>query len=241
MRRRGVWLGLLLLALVTAALVGMALSRVPTSSANASGTRGGIPATTGTTTQASGRSGQDPTGPSGSPSGGSGTLVVLGDGYAARAPWVGELAQRLDMKLTDLAEDGMGYRVAPTTCDNPPCHTFGGLAPRVAKAQPDIVLVIGGDADGDYDLTPFVTTTLRALKDAVPQAEIVTTTPLSSRSPRPYWLTLHAQAIERVSTEAGARWISVRTIAADPASYDGTALTTSAGDALAGYLAGELK
>ena len=238
MRRRQLR-GLGLLALVTAILVTAALWR------SAAQPTTGVPAASSSSSMSSS---PDPTGtpdssvspslsptPSTSPlpSAEARTVVVLGDGYTVRSGWADELAAVSGWTVVTVAEDGMGYRVAPKTCAQKPCVSFGGAASRVAAAEPDAVVVVGGDADGDFKLDPFAVESLRALRKALPGATIIAAPPLSSRSPRPYWITLHAKSIEKASAQEKVTCLDTSSVSGKPASYDGTSLTPEASRQLA--------
>ncbi len=224
MKKRRALVGLVVLGLVTVLLVALALIRART-----------VPAAPATVPVAATPSGQasaslSPTGaPSPTPSPNGGTLVVLGDGYAKDAAWVDQLGQGLGMQVVNLSEDGMGYRVAPPSCSAKPCRPFSGLGARLAEAKPDAIVVVGGEADGDYALGPFVASTFTALKTAAPDAQVVALPPLSSRSTRPHWLAMHARSIEKEADAAGVTWVDVSAATGKPSAYDGGQLTTRAG------------
>lgn len=245
MRRRQLR-GLGLLALVTAVLVTAALWR----SAAQPLTGVPVPAPFGSMSSSPNVSSSSSVSPSPSPAGTPGataspsgsptlstapaptpsarTVVVLGDGYTVRSGWADELAAVSGRTVVTMAEDGMGYRVAPKACAQKPCVSFGGAASRVAAAEPDAVVVVGGDADGDFKLDPFAVESLRALRKALPDATIVATPPLSSRFPRPYWITLHGKSIQKVSGQERVTWLDTSSVSGKPASYDGTSLTPEA-------------
>ena len=140
-----------------------------------------------------------------------------------------QLGQDLGMQVVNLSEEGMGYRVAPPSCSAKPCRPFSGLAARVAEAKPAAIVVVGGEADGDYALGPFVASTFTALKKAAPDAQVVALSPLSSRSARPHWLVMHARSIEKEAAAAGVTWVDVSAATGKPSAYDGGQLTTRAG------------
>jgi hypothetical protein len=238
MQKRRALVGLVVLGLVTVLLVGLALFRSRTVPPAAAGRP--VVATPAAQTSASAAPSATPSAtPSSSP--GAGTLVILGDGYAKDAAWVDQLGQDLGMTVVNLSEDGMGYRMTPPTCSVKPCRPFTGMAPRVAEARPDAVVVVGGEADGDYALSTFVDSTFSALKKAVPDARIVALSPLSSRSPRPHWLTLHARSIEKGAAAAGVTWVDLSAAAGKASAYDGGHLTNAAGAQVAAAIAAKLQ
>ena len=241
MRKRRALVGLVVLGLVTVLLAGLAVLRsravqaVPTTPTTPT-----TPVTTQPTTQAPEPSASSAV-PAPTATAAGGTLVVLGDGYAKGAAWVDQLGEELGMTVVNLSEDGMGYRVTPDDCASKPCRPFSGMAARVGQAKPDVVVVAGGDADGDYALSPFVESTFSALKKAVPDAEIVALSPLSARSPRPHWLTLHARSIETGAKSAGVTWVDVSAATSSASAYDGGHLSARAAAEVAGAVATSLK
>lgn len=227
---RGRWryFALGLLALVTIGVVVFALMkpRLVTTAAASASAQPSAPAATSPT----------PT-PTPSP-----TLraVVLGDGYAVDAAWLRLLGEELGAEVVNLSEDGMGFRVAPRSCQTTPCTPFRGLVPQVVELNPDIVLVTGGEADGDYELKPFVEPLLTDLVTQLPEATIVVLTPPSSESPRPYWLRLHTQTLQDAAPAAGARYVDTSRVVGNAQSYADGALTDAANTALATLVAAGL-
>lgn len=238
-RRRATMIGLIALGLVTAILAGLALTR------SFRPVGGGVPAASASTPAgASTQSGgtvepASTTSPLPAPGGGGAyTVVVVGDGYSMDSDWVKGLPA--DWAVVDYSQRGMGYLAVPRTCTAAPCGSFQTMAQRVKEAKPDAVVVIGGDADGDHDISAAAVEAFRGLKQAAPQATIVATSPLSARSPRPYWLTLHTRSIQRATGDEGVVWLDISAVANRAASYDGDKLTPAASGDLANLVVGRL-
>ncbi|MBB1512574.1 SGNH/GDSL hydrolase family protein [Tessaracoccus sp. MC1627] len=127
------------------------------------------------------------------------TVVVVGDSFSLGEPsdtWVGTAAEELGWGLvTNLSSPGRGYITAPRSCDFAPCDTFIGTISAIAEAQPDIVVTFGGTADGDYSLADPAAEYFEALRAALPQAELVAISPITTEDPAPFFLTLHNDTI----------------------------------------------
>lgn len=163
--------------------------------------------------------------------------VFLGDRYTAGAAWPTHTGAEAGWTVTNLAEPGMGYRVAPRTCAAQPCTPFRGLVAKVAALRPDVVVIAGGEADGDYDLDPYAASTLAEFRRALPDATIVVMPPLSSQSPRPYWLTLHTQTLRAAAGKSGALFVDTSAVTGQSSAFENGALTEKAGAELAKLLA----
>lgn len=163
--------------------------------------------------------------------------VFLGDRYTAGAQWPEQTGKVAGWTVTNVAEPGMGFRVAPSTCVVLPCSTFRGQVARVAALRPDVVVIAGGEADGDYDLDPYAASTLSELRRALPDATIVVMPPLSSQSPRPYWLTLHTQTLRAAAEKSGALFVDTSAVTGQPSAFENGSVTEKAGVELAKLLA----
>lgn len=228
MGRRWSWIGFIGLAVVTVALVVAAFMRspvVPTTTATPLPTQTGVSPLPTTTQGGDSRRGG---------------LVLVGDQYA-QGRWVDQVGADLGVTVANLSESGMGYRSSPRSCDHEPCTPFRGLASTVAGLDPQFVVLVGGDADGDNDISMQVRATLADFRMAMPDTVIVTMPPLSARTPRPHWLTMHTNQVKEASAEVGVLWVNAVAIARDPDSYDGTALTPEAGAELAEALVSALR
>ena len=131
--------------------------------------------------------------------------MVVGDSFSLGEPadtWVGTAAEALGWGLvTNLSSAGRGYITAPRSCDFDPCDTFAGTISAIAAVQPDIVVTFGGTADGDYSLADPAAEYFAALREALPEAELVALSPVTTEDPAPYFLTLHSRTI-RAGVEA---------------------------------------
>lgn len=164
------------------------------------------------------------------------TAVFLGDEFTAGAPWPQLAGEAMGWQVVNLAQAGQGYRAAPPSCDVDPCTPFSGMVGRITEQAPEVVVIAGGDADGDYPLETLATTTLTDLREALPDAQILVLSPLSARSPRPYWLTMHAESLQAAAESADATFVDVSSVAREPASYADQALTPEANTQLASLL-----
>lgn len=132
-------------------------------------------------------------------------VVVLGDSFSLGEPsdtWVGTAAEELGWgPVTNLSSAGRGYITVPRSCDFEPCATFAGTISAIAETEPDIVVTFGGTADGDYSLAEPAAEYFAALREALPGAELVALSPVTTEDPAPYFLTLHSRTI-RAGVEA---------------------------------------
>lgn len=231
MPKRFALIGLVLLALIAAGLSWQALTRdqglsgAPATPAPA----GTTPATTGTSSS-----------PATSPSA-AGTLVILGDGYSASSPWPTYAGASLGLTVVNMSASGTGYHLAPKSCTVTPCTSFKDSATKVAAAKPAVVVVVGGEVDGDYDLRADAAATLTALQKAVPQATIVFMSPISARPTHPAWLTVSAQTIKQAAANGNATWLDTSAVTATANAYRNGDLTEESSHQLAALLVEGLK
>ena len=127
------------------------------------------------------------------------TVVVVGDSYSLGEPsdtWVGTAAEELAWgTVINLSSPGRGFITAPRSCEFEPCDMFVGTVSTIAEAEPDVVVTFGGNADGDYSLADAAAEYFAALRQALPEAELVAISPVTTEDPPPYFLTLHARTI----------------------------------------------
>lgn len=144
--------------------------------------------------------------------------------------WVTAAAEDLGWgEVINLASPGRGYLTAPRSCDFEPCARFGGSVEAIVGAQPDIVVTMGGTADGDYALDDAPTRYFQALREALPEADLVAINPVTGDSPAPYWLTLHAQNIRTAVEAVDGTFVNV----GQPGAGDGDTLTQETQDEIA--------
>lgn len=201
-------IALLVLAVLAAALSAAAIlsnRSVPAEPAAPPPTTSDVPAdpttdSNGTTPPAStDPASTEPTDAPSTPVGGAGVVVVIGDSYSLGDPastWVGTAATALGWSdIVNLSSPGRGYVAMPRSCDFDPCAPFQGSIPAIVEAAPDVVVTFGGTADGDYGLSEAATAYFEALREALPDAELVAIAPVTTEDTAEYWLTMHAQSI----------------------------------------------
>ncbi|MGA4669587.1 SGNH/GDSL hydrolase family protein [Propionibacteriaceae bacterium Y1923] len=234
MPKRLALIGLAVLTVVALGLTWMALTRT-----------GASPATTGTpATQPAPNDSQPATNPS-TPATPSttptnqteATLVILGDGYSAASPWPRYAGELLDLTVVNMAASGTGFHVTPRTCPQTPCTSFKDSAEKVAEHNPKVIVIAGGEVDGDYDLEPDATATLNELQAAAPNATIVFMSPISARPSHPAWLNQHAETLKTVAANGNAVWVDTSSITARSSSYRSGDLTDESSQQIATLLA----
>lgn len=247
-------IGLILLGLLAVVLSALALTRFrPMEAAPASTSRpsatltgsAGVEATPSTSVAAS------PSAPAGSPSASapassaapvSGpSVVVVGDSFSIGEPsdtWVGTTTAELGWgTVTNLSSPGRGYIKTPRSCDFEPCATFVGTIPAIAEAGPDIVVTFGGTADGDSSLAEAASEYFAALREALPQAELVAVSPVTTDEPAPYFLTMHNDTIRDGVEAVGGTFVDV----GQPGVGDGEILSSEAQAEIAQQLIDQLQ
>ncbi|WP_147454009.1 SGNH/GDSL hydrolase family protein [Tessaracoccus antarcticus] len=103
--------------------------------------------------------------------------------------------------MTNLSTPGRGYLKKPASCEIAVCANFEGTIPAIVAATPDVVVTFGGAADGDRDLSDAAREYYAALREALPDAEIIAISPVTSEDEAAYWLTMHKRTI-RTAVEA---------------------------------------
>lgn len=151
------------------------------------------------------------------------TVVVIGDSYSlGDDSWVATAAAELGWgEVVNLSSPGRGFLTNPRSCDFEPCARFGGTVDAIAGVNPDLVVTFGGTADGDYALDDAPSNYFRALREALPDAELVALNPITGDSTAPYWLTLHAQNIRAAVEAVDGTFINI----GQPGTGDGDTLT----------------
>lgn len=174
------------------------------------------------------------------PAGGAGVVVVIGDSHSLGEPsatWVGTAAAALGWSdVVNLSSPGRGYVAMPRSCDFDPCAAFQGSIPAIAEAAPDVVVTFGGVADGDYDLSEAAASYFQALREALPEAELVAIAPVTTEDTAEYWLTMHADSIGTAVEAVGGTMVN----AGQPGVGDGDALSAEAQAEIAAAVVEEL-
>lgn len=157
------------------------------------------------------------------PATGGNTVVVIGDSYSlGDDSWVATAAAELGWgEVVNLSSPGRGFLTNPRNCDFEPCARFGGTVDAIAGANPDLVVTFGGTADGDYALDDAPSNYFGALREALPDAELVALNPITGDSTAPYWLTLHAQNIRAAVEAVDGTFVNI----GQPGTGDGDTLT----------------
>ena len=175
--KNGALAGLLVLTLV---LVGFSL-RTPAAGSQAAGANAGAGGATGAATPS-------PT-PSPTPTGVRGPVVFLGDsvteGTSATLPgkrWTALVAAELGLGEVNLGHARTGYlRQGPAdSCGSRACPSFVESVDEVVAAKPSTVVVTGGGNDTALptdEVAQAVTSTLSALRKALPGARIYVVNP----------------------------------------------------------------
>ncbi len=167
-------------------------------------------------------------------------VVVIGDSHSVGDPastWVGSASQRLGWgEVVNLSSPGRGYVTTPRSCDFTPCVNFERSIPLIVQAKPDIVVTFGGTADGDYNLKEPAASYFKALRKALPDAQIVAISPVTSGDTAQYWLTLHKRNIAAAVEAVGGKLVDV----GQPGVGDGKKLSAKAQAEIADQVVAQL-
>ncbi|MHA6512276.1 hypothetical protein [Tessaracoccus sp. Z1128] len=98
------------------------------------------------------------------------------------------------------------------------------LSPAIAEAEPDVVVTFGGTSDGDYSLADPATKYFDALRQALPDAELVAISPVTTEGSVPYFLTLHGRTIRAAVEAVDGTFVNV----GQPGAGDGETLSGEA-------------
>lgn len=233
--------GLLFLALVAIGLSAAALvqnqTAIPTPSVPstvASPAKSTSPTPMETVTQSGSQPPPESTSAYSPPAGNDGSkVVIIGDAYSvadASDLWVPKVADTLSWaSVSNFSERGRGYIASPSTCDVSACSNFAGTIPAVVAEDPDVVVTFGGMADGDQDLSDAAAQYFTALRSALPDAELIAVSPVTSEQPAPYFLVLHDQTIRAAVEAVDGTFID----AERPGVGDGDELSSEAQDEIA--------
>lgn len=166
------------------------------------------------------------------------TVVVIGDSHSiGDNTWVDIAADELAWgNVVNLSSPGRGYSALPRSCDFTPCANFPGSIDAIAEAAPDLVITFGGVTDGDYSIADAAASYYAALRDALPDAEIVGIAPVTSANEAAYWLTLHARSINAALGDVDGVFVD----AGQPGVGDGDVIGADAQAAVAEAVVDEL-
>lgn len=140
-------------------------------------------------------------------------VAFIGDSYSAGVggdgtKWTSLVSAREGWQEKNFAAGGTGYTVTHG-CGQATCLTYGQMVPQVAEAKPTIVIVSGGRND-PADFNPeTVAKTFQTIKAALPNAQIVATSPLWGAAEPPAYLASLAQVVQKSVTEAGGRYVDL--------------------------------
>lgn len=168
------------------------------------------------------------------------SVVILGDSHSSSdAPgvWVEKVAEELGWGTVDnYSSQGRGYTARPSTCDISVCSNFIGTIPAVVEKEPDVLVTLGGTADGDQDLSDVAAEYYAALREALPDVKLIAVSPVTSEDEAPYFLRLHSQTIRAGVEAVGGAFVDV----GQPGIGDGDQLSEAAQDAVAQAIIAEL-
>lgn len=166
--------------------------------------------------------------------------VILGDRHSTTdIPnlWTQSVSEELGWSsVINLSSLGRGYIQEPLFCNTSQCSNFEGTIPAVVEQDPDVVVTFGGMADGDQDLSDAAAEYFTALREALPEAELIAISPVTSEDEAPYFLRLHDKTIRAGVEAVGGRFIDV----GRPGVGDGDQLSPAAQDEVAQAIIAEL-
>ena len=139
------------------------------------------------------------------------SVAIVGDATSlAKGPdsWVERTARALDWQVTNLSAPGMGFTKVASRCADR-CTTFKGVIPAVADAKPDIVVVFGSMADGDYPIGPESREFFTALRKAAPKTTIVALSPVMTKQGQLGWIRLHRNNIKAAVAAVDGRFVDI--------------------------------
>ncbi len=149
--------------------------------------------------------------PSATPSTKLTSVAIVGDATSlAKGPdsWVERTARALDWQVTNLSAPGMGFTKVASRCADR-CTTFKGVIPAVADAKPDVVIVFGSMADGDYPIGPESREFFTALRKAAPKTTIVALSPVMTKQGQLGWIRLHRNNIKAAVAAVDGRFVDI--------------------------------
>lgn len=140
-------------------------------------------------------------------------VAFIGDSYSVGVGgdgtrWTSLVSAREGWNEKNFAVGGTGYTVTHG-CGQTTCLTYAQMVPQVAKVHPAVVVVSGGRNDGPEIDRAAVAKTFQTLRAALPQAQIVATSPLWGATKPPAYLATLAQTVQQAVTGVGGRYIDL--------------------------------
>ena len=125
--------------------------------------------------------------------------------------WTTLLSDREGWREVNLGRGGTGYvtNAGRSGCGSDFCPTFLQVAGEAIAANPDVVIISGGENDGDKDVTAASRDLFGILRDALPKARIVVLSPLWRASAYPNSLTAMRKVLSTNASDAGIEFVDV--------------------------------
>lgn len=140
-------------------------------------------------------------------------VAFIGDSYSVGVggdgtKWTSLVSAHEGWQEKNFAVGGTGYTVTHG-CGQKTCLTYAQMVPQVVEVKPSIVIVSGGRNDpADFD-PAVVSKTFQTIRAALPQAQIVATSPLWGATKPPASLGVLAQTVQKAVTSVGGRYVDL--------------------------------
>ena len=125
--------------------------------------------------------------------------------------WTTLTAEAKGWSEVNLGRGGTGFvtTAGPEGCGLKTCPSFPEMAPDAIEAQPDIVIISGGQNDGRADVADASLTLFSTLREALPDARIIVTSPPWRASATPAFLTSMGETLKRNAKTAGIEYLDI--------------------------------
>lgn len=125
--------------------------------------------------------------------------------------WTTLVSDRKGWQEVNLGRGGTGYvtTAGRSGCGLDSCPTFLQMAGKAIAANPDVVIISGGENDGTKDVTEASQDLFRILREGLPNARIVVLSPLWRASAYPASLTGMRKVLEANAADAGIEFVDV--------------------------------
>ncbi|MCH1884294.1 SGNH/GDSL hydrolase family protein [Agrococcus sp. ARC_14] len=147
--------------------------------------------------------------------------VFIGDSYTVGAgttlsgtgfPVI--LGTLRDWEIVNLGVSGTGYAKShdASWCETGGCPDYAGVIPDAVSYDPEVVVVSGGRNDlarSTAELEPAVTEFYTQLREALPDARIIVTSPIWDDPPPPRALLELSDIVEREADRIGAEYLDL--------------------------------